>query len=257
MASKSEKFLGKVYGKNTVRSIVSLIQMTSLRFGISKRDFKSESSFWAVIEAITKLTPKEGEDFQTAVFRIQGTVGQYSKEKRTSLIESVSAKDVFEAAGKKIHTIAKPKVPIGKTSFVTKKEKRQRVISRSQENYIPSIAEKHSFYQSWEWRTLRMQTFKRFGNSCLCCGASRGHLDMCGNPVQIVVDHIKPLHYYWNMRLDPENVQPLCKECNQGKGAWDQTDHRPSEAPDEWIVDEGVGSSIIEQLTDRTTWRLN
>lgn len=121
----------------------------------------------------------------------------------------------------------------------------------------PKKDEKTAFYASWAWRTLRMEVLKEFGARCMCCGATPDHKDMSGNPVKIVVDHIKPIHNYWSLRLKKSNLQVLCDECNQGKGAWDQTDHRPSEAPDEWIVDEGVGSSIIEQLTDRTTWRLN
>lgn len=84
------------------------------------------------------------------------------------------------------------------------------------------------FYKSWDWRTLRMQVLRRHGARCQCCGASPCDFDTAGNPVKIVVDHIKPLATHWHLRLEPTNLQILCDECNQGKGAWDETDYRPS-----------------------------
>lgn len=84
------------------------------------------------------------------------------------------------------------------------------------------------FYKSWEWRTLRMKVLKFHGHRCQSCGATPANYDAAGNPVRIVVDHIKPVRRFWDLRLDPSNLQVLCDECNQGKGAWDETDHRPS-----------------------------
>ena len=118
-------------------------------------------------------------------------------------------------------------------------------------NRTPSKADKETFYSSWEWRTIRMKALKKFGASCMCCGATPGHKDMAGKPVKIVVDHIKPLHKNWDLRLDEENLQILCDECNQGKGAWDTTDYRPSEAPDEWIIEDNIPMNLRDQLAIR------
>lgn len=85
-----------------------------------------------------------------------------------------------------------------------------------------------SFYASWEWRTLRMEVLKTFGHRCQSCGAAAGDMTVGGTPVKIVVDHIKPLSQFWHLRLDRSNLQVLCDECNMGKGAWDQTDYRPT-----------------------------
>lgn len=82
------------------------------------------------------------------------------------------------------------------------------------------------FYQSWDWRTLRMKILKERGRRCECCGASPSHYDARGYPIRICVDHIKPLATHWHLRLDGSNLQVLCDECNQGKGAWDETDWR-------------------------------
>lgn len=83
------------------------------------------------------------------------------------------------------------------------------------------------FYKSWEWRTVRMKALKQFGPVCMCCGSKVGDVTANGDPVRICVDHIKPVYLFWQLRLDPANLQILCDECNQGKGAWDHTDWRP------------------------------
>lgn len=77
------------------------------------------------------------------------------------------------------------------------------------------------FYDSGEWQRLRYRTIMKYGAHCQCCGA-RGN---CDNPIQ--VDHIKPRSKYPDLQLDPNNLQVLCKDCNRGKGAWDETDWRP------------------------------
>ncbi len=85
---------------------------------------------------------------------------------------------------------------------------------------------RREFYKSWDWRTLRMKVIKLHGRRCQCCGATPADKDSAGNLIRIVVDHIKPLSEYWQLRLVPSNLQILCDECNQGKGAWDKTDWR-------------------------------
>lgn len=95
---------------------------------------------------------------------------------------------------------------------------------------------KTDFYASWEWATLRMEILKKYGRECMCCGAQPG------NGVQIHVDHIKPLSKYWEMRLVEDNLQVLCASCNQGKGAWDETDYRPK-AAEQVVVGVVLGDS--------------
>lgn len=90
----------------------------------------------------------------------------------------------------------------------------------------PSVDDKEKFYKSWDWRKLRMEALKIHGPRCQCCGSGRGDVDIGGNPVRIVVDHIEPLSRRWDLRLVLGNLQILCDECNMGKGAWDKTDWR-------------------------------
>jgi 5-methylcytosine-specific restriction endonuclease McrA len=76
-----------------------------------------------------------------------------------------------------------------------------------------------SFYRSNAWRTLRYATLIKYGNRCMCCGASP-------KTSKLHVDHIKPRSKCPELELDPTNVQVLCEECNFGKGASDDTDFR-------------------------------
>jgi len=114
----------------------------------------------------------------------------------------------------------------------------------------PTISAKEDFYKSWDWRTLRMEALKEHGRACQCCGAEPGMKTAAGEPVRICVDHIKPLSKFWHLRLVKSNLQILCDECNQGKGNWDQTDFRPAQGPDEWIIeDDEIDPAILEQLS--------
>lgn len=40
---------------------------------------------------------------------------------------------------------------------------------------------------------------------------------------------MKPRSKYPELALDPDNLQVLCKACNLGKLAWDETDFRPKQ----------------------------
>lgn len=87
------------------------------------------------------------------------------------------------------------------------------------ENFIGLVPAEQArkFYESFDWRRLRFKTIKRYGRVCMCCGTTKGEMH---------VDHIKPVRKYWELRLDPDNLQVLCDECNHGKGNWDETDFR-------------------------------
>lgn len=129
-----------------------------------------------------------------------------------------------------------PPKPIKAKPVVAEKPKPDRVVSW-----------RDKFYKSWEWRTLRMEVLKQNGPVCVCCGAERGDINAAGEKVKICVDHIKPISKFWHLRLDRSNLQVLCDECNQGKGAWDETDWRDDRSPEMTTLDQ----MIIDQLTPR------
>ena len=80
-------------------------------------------------------------------------------------------------------------------------------------------AKKQKFYDSWEWKALRFRALKDYGSKCQLCGATSKTDKIC-------VDHIKPISLFWELRLDFENLQVLCDNCNKGKSNTDFTDFR-------------------------------
>jgi 5-methylcytosine-specific restriction endonuclease McrA len=76
----------------------------------------------------------------------------------------------------------------------------------------PTREEIRAFYRSPEWKQAR---YEQLARSCRCaaCGASPR------DGARMNVDHIKPLHKRWDLRLKPRNLQTLCASCNWGKGA--------------------------------------
>jgi len=80
---------------------------------------------------------------------------------------------------------------------------------------------REGFYWSEEWRVLRYKALLKHGKRCQCCGAT-------SEDSKLHVDHVKPRSKYPSLELRLDNLQILCEDCNKGKGAWDQTDHRGS-----------------------------
>jgi HNH endonuclease len=76
------------------------------------------------------------------------------------------------------------------------------------------------FYTSRAWKELRYRALERHGNKCQCCGAGP-------DTTTLHVDHIKPKSKYHWLAFDLNNLQILCKECNQGKLNRFDTDWRP------------------------------
>lgn len=89
-------------------------------------------------------------------------------------------------------------------------------------NGVPAITQEQAseFYASHEWRVLRYRIIRAAKGQCQACGTRPS------GSVYLNVDHIKPLRFFWSLRLDPKNLQCLCSLCNEGKGNWDSTDWR-------------------------------
>jgi 5-methylcytosine-specific restriction endonuclease McrA len=66
------------------------------------------------------------------------------------------------------------------------------------------------FYRSAEWKRLRFAQLQA-EPCCRMCGAS------AASGARMNVDHVRPLHRYWHLRLDARNLQTLCAGCNWGK----------------------------------------
>ena len=68
-----------------------------------------------------------------------------------------------------------------------------------------------NFYQSIEWRELRVKALVKYGRKCCLCGRGIEH------GVILHVDHIKPKSKYPHLSLRLDNLQILCEDCNLGK----------------------------------------
>lgn len=82
-------------------------------------------------------------------------------------------------------------------------------------------AAREAFYASAEWRQVRDKVLAVYGRRCMAC--SRSECD----GVAIHVDHIRPLKRFWALRLDPDNLQILCADCNRAKASRSEIDLRP------------------------------
>lgn len=198
-------FLGYEMTRADQSAIASLIGHTCLAVGISKRKIKSEEALWHVVEAMFGMRRKDGEEFVVAVRRIRNAIARLPPEERQA---------------KRHAAIGKLNVPEVKLRVVSPRP------SGPQPQAIAPPKKREEFYLSWEWRRARMKIIKAFDRRCMCCGASPDDQMVGGGKVRLIVDHIKPLSKHWALRLDPTNLQVLCDECNMGKGAWDETDHR-------------------------------
>jgi 5-methylcytosine-specific restriction endonuclease McrA len=85
-----------------------------------------------------------------------------------------------------------------------------------------------AFYQTREWRTLRMKAFLKYGRQCMCCNATDKVLH---------VDHVKPRSRFPHLELELSNLQILCEDCNMGKGGWTTADFRERTEGDQGLPD--------------------
>ena len=84
---------------------------------------------------------------------------------------------------------------------------------------IPNkIKKTRSFYDSDEWLILRRIPLKLYGRTCMKCGST----------TKIHVDHIKPRSLHPLLELELQNLQILCKDCNNEKSNKNEADYRTS-----------------------------
>ena len=101
-----------------------------------------------------------------------------------------------------------------------RKAKQNAVVGEASEQSKYSRTNAEILYNSPEWQKLRYFVLKRDNGICQLCG--RGRKD----GVVLHVDHIVPLSVDWSKRLDPNNLQTLCEDCNLGKSNKDCIDWR-------------------------------
>ena len=76
------------------------------------------------------------------------------------------------------------------------------------------------FLKTQKWRLLRYKALKQSNGRCCLCGRS------AKDGVVLHVDHIIPISKDPSKKLDINNLQVLCEDCNFGKSNKDYTDWR-------------------------------
>ena len=155
-------------------------------------------------------------DLDRACRLIAGRIGFPMPERqisvRTRIVVATAAKNLWGTAEgrKRILTHVEIQEPIPN---VVRFERKPKI----KQERGPSESKLKAFYKSWEWKRLRYDFLKEVERRCQCCGATPD------DGVHIVVDHIKPIRHFWHLRLDINNLQALCNDCNMGKGSRDHT----------------------------------
>ncbi len=91
--------------------------------------------------------------------------------------------------------------------------------------------ESNCFYKSREWLELRYRVIRKYEGNCMACGRNYRR-----DRVKLHVDHIKPRSKHPHLELCFENLQILCAACNYGKSNKDETDWRPEDKSEIYLV---------------------
>lgn len=212
-AKPSFEFLGHPLSYGQHKALCRLVNGLHRPLGSSMKSIKTEADLWTPLNVIFGFTPKKRDPFHKSVLEAFRLIEMFNREERMEMAKKVGYEPVDRSRIARAESVAM------RRQMAAAKPPRKPTLK-------PNRSAKADFYGSWEWRALRMDILKLQGRTCQCCGARAGDMSVSGEPVRIVVDHIKPISKYWALRLDPANLQVLCDECNQGKGNWDETDWR-------------------------------
>lgn len=170
---------------------------------------------------IQALHKKKSKKFSQAGIAALGDLATVTKEEFQYIAPQKKTKAQKRAAKALQSSFTRQKSAIPRKAIKTHQhQSTQASVQTFIQNHSSIDPASDEFLQSFEWRSLRMMAFKRYGTICSCCGSSPSH------GAVLNVDHIKPRKLFPNLALDLNNLQVLCHECNHGKGNWDHTQWR-------------------------------
>ena len=82
---------------------------------------------------------------------------------------------------------------------------------------LPNTLTRVSFYSSDEWQEMKRLINNFYDARCMKCGVIK---------TMFHVDHILPRSLYPEYELHPDNLQRLCKSCNEAKSNKEMVDYR-------------------------------
>lgn len=138
------------------------------------------------------------------------SIGLVLTLEQKSLFESLSESSISKTKGRKL---AKALIVNSKKQTVVSTAEMRRLEETSfNPDWTKEFIASSEFLKTFQWCRVRMKALKKYGNTCMCCGATRE------DGVKICVDHIKPRKLFPKLALDVNNLQILCDVCNLGKG---------------------------------------
>jgi 5-methylcytosine-specific restriction endonuclease McrA len=82
--------------------------------------------------------------------------------------------------------------------------------------YVEKEKPETCFYLGDDWKYLRRIIFRLYGRWCMKCTSTK----------DLHIDHIKPKSKYPHLSLRVDNLQVLCKHCNEEKSNLNEDDFR-------------------------------
>lgn len=84
--------------------------------------------------------------------------------------------------------------------------------------YLSNISHKDTkkFYKSNKWKLLRLEYMEKNKTKYFKCNYCDENVSL---KKSLNIDHIRPLKTHWHLRLDINNLQILCKDCNKFKAS--------------------------------------
>ena len=79
-----------------------------------------------------------------------------------------------------------------------------------------SLEETKKFYNTDEWQSLRKEYMEKNKAKYFKCNYCDENVSLNKT---LNIDHIKPLKTHWHLRLDINNLQILCQDCNKFKAS--------------------------------------
>ena len=198
--------LGSVVVKRKLGKSIKVVQKGGCAVVFAKKVYKLLNNTNSVKNVVPKSAEPTGywQGYLLNFIQTEGRIVLPIKQIRLSTHPEVEIKDWVIGGMETMHI--KPRVTAKR--FIKKKNK----------GYTHDKA--LALYASDAWRTLRYDVLREQGGCCQLCG--RGRKD----GVILHVDHIIPLSVDWSKRLDKDNLQVLCQDCNLGKSNTDDIDWR-------------------------------
>ena len=98
----------------------------------------------------------------------------------------------------------------------------------------PKRKKRDPFYNSYEWKKIRLEVLSEGDNRCALCGRTKFDLRDDNTKVCLTVDHIISRSIDPSKELDKSNLQILCSDCHEAKMVDDDRDFRMKE---ETVID--------------------